>query len=46
MSYRGPIWVIEEPNIKLSDRDTISLKDTSQNSHIFPIENQSKKSGH
>ena len=35
LGYRGPIWVIQKPNIKFSDRDTISLKDTSPNSHFF-----------
>ena len=44
LSYRGPIWVIQKLNIKLSDRDTISLKDTSPNSHFFTTENLSQKS--
>ena len=34
--------MIQNPKIKLSDRATISLKDTSPNSHFFPIENQSQ----
>ena len=37
LSYKGSIWVIQNPNIKLSDRAIISLKDTSPNSHFFPI---------
>ena len=43
LSYRGPILVIQKPNIKFSDMDTISLKDDSQNSYFFPIENQPRK---
>ena len=42
LSYRGPILVIQKPNIKLSDRATSSLKDASPNSHFFPVENQSQ----
>ena len=42
LSYRVLIWVIQNPNIKFPDRATISLKDTSPNSHFFPTENQSQ----
>ena len=44
LSYRGPIWVIQKPHIKFSDRATISSKDTSPNSHFFSAENQSQGS--
>ena len=30
LDNRGPIWVIQKPNIKYLDRVTISLKDSSQ----------------
>ena len=30
--------MIQKPNIKFSNRDTISWKDTSTNSHFFPTE--------
>ena len=42
--YRGPIWMIQEPNINLSNIFTISLNDTSPNSHFFLTENQFQKS--
>ena len=29
LSYRGPIWEIQNTNIKFSDATTISIKDTS-----------------
>ena len=35
LSYRGPILVIQKPNIKFQDRAAISLKDISPNSHFF-----------
>ena len=35
--------MIQNPNIKFLDRDTISLKDTSPNSHFFLTENQPQK---
>ena len=41
LSYRGPIWVIQKSNIKVSDKATSSLKDASPNSHLFLAENQS-----
>ena len=41
-SYRGPIWVIQNPNVKFTDAATISMKDTSPISPFFPIENQSQ----
>ena len=34
--------MIQNPNIKFSDRVTIFLKDTSPNSHFFLTENQSQ----
>ena len=40
MSYRGPISVIQKPNIKLSDTSIISMKETSQISPFSPTENQ------
>ena len=36
LSYRGPILVIQKPNIKFSDKATSSLKDASPNSYFFP----------
>ena len=42
LNCRGPIWVIQKPNIKFTDADTISMKNTSPNSLFFPIENQSQ----
>ena len=35
LSYRGPILVIQKPNINLSNIVTISLKNASPNSHFF-----------
>ena len=36
LSYRGPIWVIQNPNIKFSDRNKSFLMDSSPNSLFFP----------
>ena len=37
--------MIQNPNIKFSYRYTITLKDTSLNSHFFLVENQFQNSG-
>ena len=35
LSYRGPIWVIQKPNIKFTILATISMKDASLNDPFF-----------
>ena len=40
LSYRGPIWVIQKPNINFTDAATIFMKYTSPISPFFLIENQ------
>ena len=40
VSCRGPIWVIQKPNIKFTDAATTSMKDLSPNSLCFPIKNR------
>ena len=45
LSYRGPILVIQKPNIKFTKESTTSMKNTSPNSICFPIENQSQIEG-
>ena len=42
LSYKGPIWVIQNPNIKLLNTATIFIKETSPISSFFLIENQSQ----
>ena len=42
LSYRGPILVIQKPNIKFSNSATISTKDTSPISLFCPPKNQSQ----
>ena len=39
LSYSGPIWVIQMPNIKFIDAATISMENLSPNSLRFPAEN-------
>ena len=42
LSYRGPIWVIQNPNINFSDAVTNFMKDTSLISLFSMTENQPK----
>ena len=45
LSYRGPIWVIQKPNIKFSKSTTISMKETSPISPFFSDQRSIPKSG-
>ena len=42
LSYKGPILVIQKPNINFTDVDTISMKETSPISLFFQTKNQSQ----
>ena len=42
LGYRGPIWVIQNPNINFTTLSTIVMQDTSPNYLFFSTENQSQ----